>query len=121
MKLTYEHYKEIFAASGRSPMSVSKRAKIFSPFEAQNGLRTALQKKEGSNISSDKLTELDRETLDNTLQRIVEGSIISVVYTCDFENLKLTGKVSNIDLNNQVLRVIDTVIPIKNIISIELQ
>lgn len=121
MKLTYEHYREIFAASGRTPMPISKRAKIFSPFEAQNGLRTALKQKENVTASNSELTELDKETLDNALCHINVGNIISVTYSSNSENLQLTGKVSNIDLDNQILKIIDTPIPIKSIISVTLQ
>jgi len=124
MHLTYEEYKKIFVASGRTPMSLSKRAKIFAPFDAQSGLHAALSEKEPAPVSAQEISELDKETLDQTLQHIKVGCIVSVVYIHNNASdtyLSITGKVSLIDIDKQILKVIETSIPIRNIRLIEIR
>ena len=83
----------------RAPMPRSKRAKIFSSFDALSGLKEAIEAKERvieprRYPSEDAIAEINEKLLD-----LHKGQIITVVYYGDYEQryLQLTGPVIKID------------------------
>ena len=83
----------------RAPMPRSKRAKIFSSFDALSGLKEAIAAKERVTEprrypSEDAIAEINAKLLD-----LHKGQIITVVYYGDYEQryLQLTGPVIKVD------------------------
>lgn len=83
----------------RAPMPRSKRAKIFSSFDALSGLKEAIEAKERvieprRYPSEDAIAEINEKLLD-----LHKGQIITVVYYGDYEQryLQLTGPVIKVD------------------------
>ena len=83
----------------RAPMPRSKRAKIFSSFDALSGLKEAIAAKERvieprRYPSEDAIAEINAKLLD-----LHKGQIITVVYYGDYEQryLQLTGPVIKVD------------------------
>lgn len=83
----------------RAPMPRSKRAKIFSSFDALSGLKEAIAAKERVTeprryLSDDAIAELNE-----TLLSLRKGQIITVVYYGIYEQvyLQLTGPVRKVD------------------------
>jgi len=126
MKITYENYKQKFIPSGKLPMPTSKRAKIFAPFDALSGLHAALKNKEKVSVEKYTMTDLDCEELDKALHQISVGSVINVIYyhldesltPHKGEYLMITGKLSAFNLDKKYIKIVDTLIPIKDIKSI---
>lgn len=90
-------------------MPPSRRAKIFSAFDALKGLREALAEKEQipelrRELSCDAVEELNR-----TLTALQKGQQITVVYYCSYEQhyRQLTGPVTRIDAYWRMLYVGD--------------
>lgn len=102
------------------PMPLSIRAKIFAPFSALNGLEDALRSKEKIHVPKVTLTESALEELDWKLKNARVGKIVSVTYYHldrykKGEYLKVTGKLSGIDLIRRTLTVVNTTIPLEHI------
>ena len=83
----------------RAPMPRSKRAKIFSSFDALTGLKEAIAAKERVTEprrypSEDAIAEINAKLLD-----LHKGQSITVVYYGDYEQryLQLTGPVIKVD------------------------
>ena len=83
----------------RVPMPRSKRAKIFSSFDALSGLKEAIEAKERvieprRYPSEDAIAEINAKLLN-----LQKGQIITVVYYGDYEQryLQLTGPVIKVD------------------------
>lgn len=83
----------------RAPMPRSKRAKIFSSFDALSGLKEAIAAKERVTeprryLSDDAIAELN-----DTLLSLHKGQIITVIYYGIYEQvyLQLTGPVRKVD------------------------
>lgn len=83
----------------RAPMPPSKRAKIFSMFDALKGLKEALAAKEHvpevrKILATDAIEELNR-----ILTRLEKGTTITVVYYCTHDQCynQLTGPLTKID------------------------
>ena len=93
-------------------MPRSKRAKIFSSFDALSGLKEAIAAKERvieprRYPSEDAIAEMNAKVLD-----LHKGQIITVVYYGDYEQryLQLTGPVIKVDPYWHSIQVGDTVI-----------
>lgn len=83
----------------RAPMSLSKRAKIFQPFDALVGLREAIAAKERVTEPKRELTEDSIAEINKSLLELQKGQIITVVYYSIHEQnyLQLTGPVAKVD------------------------
>ena len=119
-------------------MSIQNRAKIFCPFSALKGYEEALRAKEKIVVSPRELSEDMKELLDKKLHtledRLSRGGhpILTVVYfhpnpgTPDGssprkgEYLELTGMAARLDLNARILQLVDTKIPLEDILSLEM-
>lgn len=89
-------------------MSREERAKQFMPFAALKGYPDALRKKEKIVVPQMELSEEYQEELDRKLRQVHKNDIITVVYYCKNEYLKLTGMVSRIDDTARVLKIVNT-------------
>lgn len=96
----------------RAPMPRSKRAKIFSSFDALSGLKEAIATKERVTeprryLSEDAIAEINARLLG-----LHKGQIITVVYYGDYEQayIQLTGPVTKVDSYWHTIQVGGTVI-----------
>lgn len=105
----------------RPRMSREERAKQFMPFAALKGYPDALRKKEKIVVPKMQLTEDYAEELDRKLQQIRVGDMVTAVYFCKDEYLKITGLVSKLDRDSRFLRIVNTKIPLDDLYEIERQ
>ena len=101
-------------------MSRQERAKQFMPFAALKGYELALREKERIVVPKMELSEDYREELDYKLHQIKKNDMVSVVYFCKDEYLKVTGMVSRIDESARVLKIVNTKIDFGDIYNIEM-
>lgn len=101
-------------------MSRQERAKQFMPFAALKGYELALREKERVVVPKMELSEDYREELDYKLHQIKKNDMVSVVYFCKDEYLKMTGMVSRIDESAGVLKIVNTKIDFGDIYDIEI-
>ncbi len=90
-----------------APMSPSKRAKQFMPFDALKGLKEALEAKERIPVPKRVLAEDQVENLNRILSVLQPGQIVTVVYYCEYAQAytQLTGEVEKVDPYWQFLQV----------------
>lgn len=105
-------------SSTRPRMERSERAKQFSPFAALKGYPDALRKKEKIIVEKISLSEESTRILDLKMHQIQKRDIITVVYFCKNEYLKLTGMVSRIDITSGMLKIVNTNISFDDIYDI---
>lgn len=86
-------------ASVRAPMSVSRRAKQFNPFQALKGLNEAIAEKERIPTPRRILAEDAQAELNQKLSQLRKGTIVTVVYYCIYEQQyhQLTGSIVKVD------------------------
>ncbi len=102
-------------------MSRQDRAKQFMPFAALKGYEEALRKKEKITVPKAELSEERGEELDRALRQIRKNDIVTVIYFCEGEYLKVTGMVSRIDGTARLLKVVDTKIPFEDLYEVSVQ
>lgn len=101
----------------RYPMPVSERAKQFSPFSALTGLTKALKQVEREHMRVPK-RELDQEMaqqLNQSLNELQKGDIITVTYFSKGEYLTVSGEVDLLDSVNRLLVVGGVKMPIDDL------
>ena len=101
-------------------MTREDRAKQFMPFAALKGHMEALRQKEKIIVEKVELSEEYQERLSRKLLAIHKGDIITVVYFCKNEYLKITGMVARIDETARILQIVNTKIIFDDIYAIEL-
>lgn len=101
-------------------MSPEERAKQFMPFAALKGYPEALRKKEKVVVSKIELSPEYQEELDLKLRQVQKNDIITIVYFCKDEYLRLTGMVSRIDVTARVLKIVNTKISFEDIYDISI-
>ena len=102
-------------------MSRQDRAKQFMPFAALKGYEEALRKKEKITVPKAELSEGRGEELDRALRQIRKNDMVTVIYFCEGEYLKVTGMVSRIDGTARLLKVVDTKIPFEDLYEVSVQ
>lgn len=105
----------------RVKMSREDRAKQFMPFAALKGYPDALRKKEKIVVEKQELSEEYKEELDFKLRQIRKNDMVTVVYYCKNEYLKVTGMVSRIDETARVLKIVNTKIVFDDLYEIRLE
>lgn len=83
------------------------RAKQFMPFAALKGYAEALRKKEKIVVPKAELAEEYQEELDRKLRQVKKNDIVTVVYFCKNEYLKLTGMVDKKDETLRILKIVN--------------
>lgn len=99
-------------------MPIEERVKQFMPFSALKGLEEALASREKIVVPKKELTEDYAQELNLKLQTLITGSMVTIIYYCKEEYLKLTGVVAKIDLDNQMLQIVNTKIPFDDLLDI---
>jgi len=96
-------------------IEVDNRAKQFVPFAAVKGYEEALRAKEKIVVEKIELSEEKKAELDFKLHQIGKRDIITVVYFCKGEYIKLEGMVSRLDVDARILKVVNTKISFEDI------
>lgn len=104
----------------RAKMSPADRAKQFMPFAALKGFEKALREREKIRVPKIILSEERRNELDIICQQIHRGTIITVIYFCNEEYLKISGLVARFDTIDRILQVVNTQISFDDILDIEI-
>lgn len=101
----------------RAPMSRSRRAKQFQPFDALRGLKEAIAAKEKVPTPRQYLSEDMIAEIDKTLKAIRKGQIMTVVYygVKEQEYLQLTGPIMKVDPYCHNLQIGNTTIDFQEI------
>ena len=94
---------------------MDNRAKQFVPFAAVKGYEEALRAKEKIIVEKIELSEERKTELDFKLHQIQKNDIITVVYFCKDEYIKLEGMVSRLDTDARILKVVNTKILFEDI------
>ena len=96
----------------RAPMSRSRRAKQFQPFNALKGLYEAIAAKERIPTPRRILADDTIEEINRTLAALQKGQIVTVVYYGTYEQdyVQLTGPVTKIDSYWHSLQIGNTMI-----------
>ena len=100
-------------------MDTAQRAKQFAPFAALKGFEEALRAKERIIVPKIELTEETMEELNRKLLCIEKKDMITVVYYCKDEYVKVTGMVTRMDAYARVLQIVNTKILFSDICKIE--
>ena len=94
---------------------MDNRAKQFIPFAAVKGYEEALRAKEKIIVEKIELSEEKKAELDFKLHQISKNDMITVVYFCKDEYIKIEGMVSRLDIDARVLKVVNTKISFDDI------
>lgn len=104
----------------KTKMPVSERAKQFMPFAALKGLPEALEKMERIIVPKIELSEEMIAEIDYKIQQIRTGDIITITHFSEGEYLKTTGMIAKIDIEDQFIQIVDTIITFDNLANIEI-
>lgn len=99
-------------------MAREERAKQFMPFAALKSYPDALRKREKIVVPRAELSEESARVLDLKLRQVRKREIVTVVYFCRGEHLKITGMVSRVDETARVLKIVNTKIDFDDIYDI---
>lgn len=102
----------------RVKMSREMRAKQFQPFAALKGYSETLRRKEKIVVPKIEFSEEYQEELDRKLRQIRRSDMVTVIYFCRGEYLKVTGLVTRIDPTARIITVVNTKIPLGDIYDI---
>ena len=100
--------------------SKEERARQFLPFDALKGFKKAIKDKERVIVKKKELAEDAIESLNEKLNNLRIGIIISVINYENGQYIKTTGVLSKIDLINQYISVIMEKIYFSNIYDIDI-
>ena len=98
----------------KQKMPIEERAKQFMPFSALKGLAS----KEKIIVPKKELTQDYAEELNLKLKSLKAGSIITVVYYCKEEYIKLTGMIAKINYDSRIIQIVNTKIPFDDLLDI---
>ena len=96
-----------------------ERAKQFLPFEALNGLKEELRRRETQYIEKKELSEEKREELQETLQELSPGEHVIVTYYNNGQYNRLRGRMIYLNPLKRTLNVSKILIPLKDIYNID--
>lgn len=94
---------------------MENRAKQFMPFSALKGYEEALRAKEKIVVSKVEFSEEKKEELNRKLLQVHKNDMVTVVYFCKDEYLQMEGRVSRIDKDMRILKVVNTKITFSDI------
>ena len=105
----------------RAPMSLSRRAKQFQPFDALKGFREAIEATERFTEPRRELSEDGIEELNSLLTELQPGDMVEVEYYCEDEEryISLSGKVDKLDSVNATIEVANEILDWYNIFKIK--
>lgn len=100
------------------PRSRVERAQIFQSFDALKGFRQLLKQQEKILVPERILSEDDRDELDRKLHQIEIGTMIRIVYRKKKEYIQLEGIVAKLNLDQKMIQIVQTKIPLLSIVEI---
>ena len=99
-------------------MSQIDRAKQFAPFAALKGFEEAIKMNERECFEKVLLAEDAQAELNLKLTQLERGDAVTAVYYCNGEYLRVTGKITEIDLTMRRIRVDDRRVAIDKLLDI---
>ena len=84
-------------------------------------MRRRSEKRKRSQCPRQSFSEERGEELDRALRQIRKNDMVTVIYFCEGEYLKVTGMVSRIDGTARLLKVVDTKIPFEDLYEVSVQ
>lgn len=99
----------------------NNRAKQFMPFDALRGLKEAYREKERVIVLKKDLSEDQQYELSNNFKLVKKGILVKIVYFDNDEYVEIEGLVSNIDYTYKNITIVQKLINVNNIISLEIQ
>ena len=100
-------------------MDRKQRAYIFQSFDALKGFRERLKEKERIQVPPRILSEDDLEELDRKIHQVRVGDMLQIEYWDQGAYLRMTGKVSCIDLENRRFQLVKQKILLEHIVDIQ--
>lgn len=102
-------------------MDKANRAKQFMPFDALTGFRETLRERERIRVDKKELSEEQKEEINYKLLGLKKLDVVTVEYFDSDEYVQATGVVTKIDVNNKVLKLVETSIFFDNIYDLQLR
>lgn len=96
-------------------MDRADRAKQFMPFDALKGFREALAEKERLVVQKRSHSEEEKEALDKKLRRLQKKDIVTVEYFHNGAYVRLTGRISEIDVPGRRMYIDNTEVSFSDI------
>lgn len=96
---------------------MQNRAKIFMPFDALSGFKSALKREE--ELHENKF--LKEETILEKIKKLNKGDRIEITYFYNFETIVSFGEVKGIDYKKKLIKVSNSIIDFDNIDEIKLR
>ena len=100
---------------------IENRAQIFQSFDSLKGFKEMIQECEVEIVSPRILSQDDYEILNERVHQIQKGMLVTIEYYDRINYKRITGIVSKINLNTQILQIVKTKINLKQISYIELE
>lgn len=97
------------------------RAQIFQSFDSLKGFKEMIRECEVEIISPRILSQDDYEILDERVHQIQKGMMVTIEYYDRIHYKRITGVVSKINLDTQILQIVKTKINLKQISYIQLE
>lgn len=97
------------------------RGQIFQSFDSLKGFKEMIQKCEIEIVSPSILSQDDYEILDERVHEIQKGKLVTIEYYDCINYKRITGVVSKINLDTQILQIVKTKINLKQISYIQLE
>jgi hypothetical protein len=99
-------------------MDRSERAKQFMAFSPLKGYYDLIKQKQKVVVERRRLTSDSAQELSYKISQVKVGDMVTVVYFCVDEYVKLVGMVSKVDFENKILCVVKTKIAFENIVEL---
>lgn len=97
------------------------RAQIFQSFDFLKGFKEMIQECEVEIVSPRILSQDDYEILNERVHEIQKGKLVTIEYYDRINYKRITGVVSKINLDTQILQIVKTKINLKQISYIQLE
>lgn len=97
------------------------RAQIFQSFDSLKGFKEMIRECEVEIVSPRILSQDDYEILNERVHEIQKGKLVTIEYYDRIHYKRITGVVSKINLDTQILQIVKTKINLKQISYIELE
>ena len=97
------------------------RGQIFQSLDSLKGFKEMIQKCEVEIVSPRILSQDDYEILDERVHEIQKGKLVTIEYYDCINYKRITGVVSKINLDTQLLQIVKTKINLKQISYIQLE
>lgn len=97
------------------------RAQIFQSFDSLKGFKEMIKECEVEIVSPRILSQDDYEILNERVHEIQKGKLVTIEYYDRINYKRITGVVSKINLDTQILQIVKTKINLKQISYIQLE